>query len=81
MESIVGQTVKDISAYSFKDMVVGDTFKTKGILSGVDGTPLEWKLIETNFAKNDLIFNVTYYGISIGEFAIHTSDNYKVIAL
>ena len=81
MESIVGKTVKDISAYSFKDMEIGDIFKTRGILSGVDITPLEWRLIETNFSKSDLIFEVTYNGINVGEYGINPADRCMVSAL
>lgn len=81
MESIVGQLVKDISSYSFKDIKVGDSFETRGILMGVTQEPLKWQLIECNFSKSDLIFKVTYHGINIGEFAIQPADRYKVSAL
>lgn len=81
MESIVGKFAKDISAFTFRGMELGDTFETKGILSGVEGETLKWKLVETNFAKTDLIFDVTYYGINVGQFSIHPAENCRVSAL
>ena len=81
LPSIVGQLVKDIAAYTFRDMQIGDGFETKGILSGVDSEPLKWRLVETNFSKTDLIFDVTYHGIRIGEYSVHPANNYKVVEL
>ena len=81
MECIVGKLAKDISQYTFRGMKIGESFYTKGILSGVDDQPLVWRLVETNFSKTDLIFEVTYHDICIGEYAIHPADNYRVSAL
>ena len=81
MESIVGKFAKDLSTFAFNTIKLGHEFETKGILSGVDSTPLVWRLIETHFTKNTYIFKVSYHGIFVGEFSVHPSDNYKVVPL
>lgn len=80
--NIVGAgLVKDIGSYSFKDIKLGDSFQTKGLFSGVSDDTVLWRLIEANLTKSDLIFEVSYGGIYIGDYSISPAQNNKVTKL
>lgn len=79
LPSIVGQTVDDLKKYSFNDIKLGDTFQTRGILRGVSDEPLDWRLVEMSGSRSTLRFDVSYYGIMVGDMSVYLNENYKII--
>ncbi len=78
---ITAATVTDINAYTFKDMKLGESFRTRGMFAGVSDDPLIWRLTETNFSMTELTFEVSYCDLLLGGFRINPSQNNKVTAL
>ena len=61
---------KDISKIDLSKLSLGDTFTTRGVMSGVSKEPLVWRLTETTDSKKEYFFNATYYGIYLGGYCI-----------
>lgn len=80
LPSVVGQLVENLQDFAFNTITVGDTFTTKGIFRGVSDTPLEWRLIECNFSKSTLRFDISYHGILLHEVSMYPNENYRVQA-
>ena len=78
MISIVDEHVDDLKKYTFNGMKLGDTFKTKGLLKGVSDEPLEWRLVEVSKSFSTYTFDVTYYGILVGEMNVYPNENCRV---
>jgi hypothetical protein len=76
--SVVNQVVSDLTHYTYNDIKIGESFKTKGIFRGVSEEPLDWRLVEMNISRSHLQFDVSYYGILVGTMSIYPSENCRV---
>jgi hypothetical protein len=64
----------DFSKSKFKGLNIGDEITARGILTGISNEPLVWKLIESNLAKTDLIFEVSDFGVFVGEYGVKNGE-------
>ena len=76
--SVVGQIVDDLLNFTYNDIKIGESFKTKGIFKGVSDEPLDWRLVEMNISRSHLQFDVSYFGIHIGTMSMYPSENCRV---
>ena len=76
--SVVGQTVEDLTHYTYNDIKIGESFNTKGLLMGVSDEPLSWRLVEMNISRSNLQFDVSYYGIVVGTMNMYPSENCRL---
>lgn len=76
--SVVDQLVTDLTHFTYNDIKIGESFKTKGLLMGVSNEPMEWRLVEMNISRSHLQFDVSYYGILVGTMSMYPSENCRV---
>lgn len=67
---MTAQLLAKITPVFLASLTVNSTFQTEGLLQGVTQEPLVWRFKSSSAHAGQYLFEVSYFGIVLGDFAV-----------